>query len=143
MLLATLVVGLVGTEIELVLLKHTEGFYQLVPVALNAIALACVAWYGVARSASSLRVLQGMMLFFLVSGVAGTVLHYIRNLADAKESDPSLSGNALYLNATMGSTPALAPGTMIQLALIGLAFAFRHPAFGGDIETPSPPSTPS
>ncbi len=27
----------------------------------------------------------------------------------------------------MGSTPTLAPGTMVQFALIGLLFAFRHP----------------
>jgi hypothetical protein len=141
LLLTTLVMGLIGTEAELLLLKHTEGFYQLLPVALIAVALMCLAWYGISKSAASLRLIQGLMIVFLVSGVAGAVLHYIRNIADARESDPSLSGNALYVAATMGSTPALAPGTMIQLALIGLAFAFRHPALGGRPDSPSP--TPS
>lgn len=143
LLLATLVVGLIGTETELLMLKHIEGFYQLIPIVLIGVALVCLLWYGVSRSAAALKALQGLMIVFLASGVAGAVLHYIRNLADARESDPSLSGNALYISATMGSTPALAPGTMIQLALIGLAFAFRHPAFGAGSETPPPTHTSS
>jgi len=44
---------------------------------------------------------------------------------------PSLGGSELYMKALMGATPLLAPGTMIQLGLVGLAFAFRHPAFAG------------
>jgi len=38
-LLAILVLGLVGTEIELFLLKHTDGFWQIAPLALNYLGL--------------------------------------------------------------------------------------------------------
>jgi hypothetical protein len=33
-LLAILTIGLIGTEIELFLLKHTDGFWQIVPLGL-------------------------------------------------------------------------------------------------------------
>jgi hypothetical protein len=65
----------------------------------------------------------------LIAGGIGVIQHYRANLIDASESDPSLSGKALYIKATSGSIPALAPGTMVQIALLGLAFAFRHPRF--------------
>jgi hypothetical protein len=43
--------------------------------------------------------------------------------------DAALSGLALYQKAILAkSPPALAPGAMIQLGLIGLAYTFRHPA---------------
>ncbi len=69
---------------------------------------------------------------------AGTVLSRVArdhgvdaNVIYASESDPSLGGSALYKEAVMGSTPTLATGTMVQLALIGLAFVFRHPRLRG------------
>mgnify|MGYP003289524643 CR=1 FL=1 len=37
-------------------------------------SLLVLAWYGAARSAAALRVFQGMMLLFIVSGVVGTLL---------------------------------------------------------------------
>jgi hypothetical protein len=43
------------------------------------------------------------------------------------ETYPSISGLALFKEAMMGATPALAPGTMIELGLIGLAYTYRHP----------------
>jgi hypothetical protein len=126
-LAVVLAIGLGGTEIELLLLKHTDGFWQLVPVALVGAGLVALAWYGVARNAVSLRLLQGLMAVFLISGAVGTIQHFRGNVAYERDSNPSLSGMALYRSALMGSTPSLAPGTMIQLGLIGLLFAFRHP----------------
>lgn len=129
-LLATLIVGLLGTVAELFLLKHIDGLYQLIPVGLIGVALLCLIWFGITRGAPPLRALQWVMALFLASGIAGAAFHYTRNVADARESDPSLSGKALYMDALLGTTPALAPGAMIQLGLIGLLFTFRHPALG-------------
>ncbi len=126
-LLSILWIGLLGTEAELLLLKHTDGRWQLFPVILGALAMLVLAWYGIRRSAASLRSIQGVMLLFLVAGAIGVYQHFDGNVAYEKESDPSLSGRALYQSAAMGATPTLAPGVMVQLALIGLAFAFRHP----------------
>ena len=132
-LLFILVIGSVGTIVELLLLKHTDGVWQVIPLVLNGIILLVLVWYGVARSHSSLRALQATMVLCLASGGVGVVQHFLGNIVYASESNPSLAGRELYLAAIMGSTPTLAPGMMVQLALIGLAFAFRHPDLRGTI----------
>ena len=137
-LLAILVVGLVGTEAELLLLKHTDGAWELVPVVLVGMALLLLGWHGVSRSAASLRGLQLMMAVFLASGVLGVALHFQGNVKYERDSSPALSGRELYRRAVMGATPMLAPGTMIQLGLVGLVFAFRHPSLAGPKRTGQP-----
>lgn len=126
-LLAVLIIGLIGTFVELLLLKHTDGAWQLAPLALLVASTLALLWFWVSKSAAALRAHQFVMVVFLLSGVVGTVLHFIGNVKYEQESNPSLSGWELYQSALRGSTPSLAPGTMIQLALIGLLFAFRHP----------------
>jgi hypothetical protein len=55
--------------------------------------------------------------------------HYIANVEFQREVDPSIGGTALFWKAMGAKTPpALAPGSMLQLGLIGLAYAYRHPA---------------
>jgi hypothetical protein len=126
-ILAILVIVLIGTEAELFLLKHIEDYWQLVPIVLIPLTLVILAWHGLSQGRAALRALQLVMALALVSGGIGVIQHYRANLVDAAESDPSLSGKALYVKAVAGSIPALAPGTMVQIGLLGLAFAFRHP----------------
>ena len=130
-LLLILIVSLVGSGIELLLLHHTDGIWQLLPLLLIALAFGVLAWFGLSRSSASIRTLQVVMLLCLASGAVGLVQHFSGNLVYASESNPSLSGMALYKEALFGSTPTLAPGTMIQVGLLGLAFAFRHPSLRG------------
>ncbi len=132
-LLVMLVIGNVGTLLELLLLRHTDGVWQLFPLVLNGVTLLVLAWYGLARSSAAIRALQAIMFLCLVSGGVGVVQHFRGNIAYARDSNPSLSGRELYREAIMGSTPTLAPGMMVQLALIGLAFSFRHPSLRGPI----------
>jgi len=119
-----LVVGLVGLEIELLLLKHTDGVWQIVPLVLLGAGLLIALWYYRSRGAGAVVVLSGAMVVFLASGVAGTVLHYNGNVVYEQEANPGLSGRELYKAAVQGSTPTLAPGAMIQLGLLGLVVAF-------------------
>jgi hypothetical protein len=127
LLLATFVVGAVGVGAELLLLEHFEDVWQFVPLVLVALALAVLGWSAATRGAASLRAFQGTMALFLVSGVVGVLLHYRGNVAFELEMAPALRGLALFKEAMMGATPALAPGAMIQLGLVGLAYTFRHP----------------
>jgi hypothetical protein len=143
-ILGILVFGLIGAAAELLLLRHFDGFWQLVPLVLIAFALATLGWYAASRSAASVRTLQGIMLVNLASGGVGFVQHFLVNMEDARESNPSIAGMELYSEALSGSTPSLAPGTMILLALLGLAFAFRHPSLqraGTDNSIPSTRTT--
>lgn len=144
-ILAVLVIVVVGTSTELVLLKHTDGFWQLIPLVLMGLIVAVLLWYAITRHAAALRSFQAVMVLSFISGGIGVIQHFRANLVYAAESDPSLSGRALYMDAIWGSTPALAPGTMVQLALLGLAFTFRHPRLRGrtaedDSSSPKEPS---
>jgi hypothetical protein len=129
-LLIVLVIGVVGTEAELLLLKHTDGWWQLAPVLLIGASFLVLGWYAVAKNTASIRALQVVMLLFFASGGAGTIQHFLGNVAYERESNPSLSGVELYRSALMGSSPSLAPGTMLQLGVIGLLFTYRHPRLG-------------
>ena len=136
-LLVILLVGLIGTEAELLLLGHTEGAWQVSPIVLIAVSLVVLAWYGAAGSPASLRALRGGMALLLLAGIVGLWLHFASNVEWARESNPSLGGIALYRAALSGAMPVLAPGAMIQLALLGLAFTYRHPALAVSSHEPS------
>ncbi len=79
-----------------------------------------------------MRALQLLMVVFIAAGAIGLTMHYQGNVEFELEMYPSRSGLELFREAMMGATPALAPGTMIQLALIGLAYAYGHPRLGGE-----------
>jgi hypothetical protein len=138
LLLIILLVGLIGTGAELLLLAHTEGAWQWSPIVLIGVSLASMAWFGTTGSSASVRALQATMLLMLLSGIVGFWLHFAANVEWERESNPSLGGLALYRAALSGAMPVLAPGVMIQLALLGLAFSFRHPAL---MRSPPDPST--
>ena len=123
-LLAILTIGLIGTEIELFLLKHTDGFWQIVPLGLVGAGIVVVAWCAFTDNSASLRVLDVVMIAFIASGAAGVVLHFKGNIEWERERTPGISGSPLVRQALMGATPTLAPGTMLQLGLVGLIYSY-------------------
>ncbi len=130
-LLAILIAGIAGISLELWLMAHTEDIYQQIPLLLAGLGVATVLMATLRPSVATLRLFQAVMLLFLISGVVGMYLHFGVNLEFQREMDPALSGMALFQKAILAkSPPALAPGAMIQLGLIGLAYTFRHPGFG-------------
>jgi hypothetical protein len=128
-LLVVLLIGLMGMGVELLLLKHFEEVGQLIPLVLIGVALASTLWHVLRRGPGSLRILQIAMVFFIAAGLLGVFLHYGANVEFQREVDPSLVGTALFWRAIAAkSPPPLAPGSMAQLGLIGLAYTYRHPA---------------
>ena len=129
LLLFTLIVSVVGTLVELLLLEHFEDAWQWAPIALLAGALLTLGWHALERGPTSLNVLRGLMVLCMASGLLGLILHYKGNVEFELEMYPDLSGWKLFKDAMMGATPALAPGAMLQIGLVGLAWTFRHPAY--------------
>jgi uncharacterized membrane-anchored protein YitT (DUF2179 family) len=128
LLLGLFLLGVLGAGTELVLLEHTENPWQWTPLVLMAISLLVLGWRALDRKAASLRVFQGTMILFVVGGLLGLLLHYRGNVEFELEMYPTLKGLDLFWKAITGATPALAPGTMIELGLLGLAYTYRHPA---------------
>jgi hypothetical protein len=130
-LLAILLLGLLGITAELLLLGHVEDFNQLIPLGLAAAALVAGLAVTLAPGIGSIRLFRTVMVLMVLSGVVGMYLHFQVNMEFQLEMDPALSGWPLFRKAILAKTPpALAPGAMTQLGLIGLAYTFRHPVFG-------------
>jgi hypothetical protein len=141
LLLVLLLIGLVGTATELVLMGHDEDAWQLIPlavIAIAALASGALLWgqTGVRRGSdrgqtqgsrsSTIQVFRVSMLLLILSGGLGAVLHYRANMEFKLEMDPSLTGWALFSSVIQAKAPpALAPGNMVLLGLLGLACVFR------------------
>jgi hypothetical protein len=138
-LLAILLLGLSGSGTELMLLRHHEDAKQVIPLGLIAGALLVLFWHALTAGRKSVRALQFVMSLFILAGLAGVALHFQSTLEFQQEIDPSLEGLKLVLKALQAKAPpALAPGVMVQLGLVGLAFTYRHPALAGpDPRNPS------
>lgn len=135
LVLALVLIGIIGLEVELALLRHAESATQWIPhIALFVGLVVTVAAYFRPRPAV-LRVFQALMAAYLLVGALGIYLHYRGNVEFALERDPSLSGFRLLWKALRGATPALAPGALAQLGLLGLLYTYRHPALGAELAT--------
>jgi hypothetical protein len=122
-ILGVLVLGLVGTVVELVLLSHYEQAVQLVPVVLIVLALIVLAWHVMGHSAASIRILMGLMVLFVLAGFAGFVAHFHGSAEFQLDLEPSLSTWELLEKVMRAKAPPLlAPGMMMQLGLLGLAY---------------------
>lgn len=122
-LVLILVLAMVGILAELLLIEHFEDVWQLVPLCLLVLGLAAVVWHAWAPGRASHQTLRGLMTAFLLAGLLGFYLHYRGNVEFAREEKPNATGWALFREAIMGATPALAPGAMIQIGLLGLLYA--------------------
>lgn len=129
-LLVTLTVGMIGMSTELLLIGHRETGQQQIPLVLLGLGVAAAAWHAAAPRPTTVRALQVMMVLFVVSGVAGVVLHYRGNVEFELEMYPAMGGLELVQKTLTGATPVLAPGSMTLLGLIGLTHTYQHPSLG-------------
>lgn len=125
-LMVALVLGLLGTIVELLLLEHYEEGWQMTPLFLIAAALVALAWDAARPSPRTARAFQAIMGLFVLAGVIGVWLH-LRGAAEfQREMDPSQSRWNVFAKAMRAKAPpVLAPGIMIQLGLIGLVSSYR------------------
>jgi hypothetical protein len=124
-ILVVLGLGLLGTVTELLLLGHYEQPLQFVPVVLIVLALVTLAWQFVRRDAASLKVLIVLMSLFVVAGFAGVVAHFNGSAEFQLDLDPNIGTWELIEKALHAKAPPLlAPGMMLQMGLLGLAYVF-------------------
>ena len=128
LLLALVAFSAIGLVPELLLLKHYESVWQVVPLVLLAVTLAATAVVWRRPGVRSVRFFRGMMMLCLLSGGVGVILHGKGNIEWALERDDTLRGWPLIWKMLRGATPLLAPGAMAQLGLLGLVYTWRHPA---------------
>jgi uncharacterized membrane protein len=129
-ILGVLVLGLLGTVTELVLLGHYEQPLQFVPLVLIAAAIAVLAWEFKQHDAASRRVLLIVMALFVLAGFVGFVAHFAGSAEYQLELNPEMGAWELVGKVLRAKAPPLlAPGMMLQLGLLGLAYVFSDPRF--------------
>ena len=121
LLLGVLAFGLIGTLAELWFMGHHEDWKQFIPLVVIGVTAVGLVWFGLSRSAWAMRSFRVCLVSLMLSGAAGAVLHYRANMEFQLEMDPTLGGVALLLKVLHAKAPpALAPGNMALLGLVGL-----------------------
>jgi hypothetical protein len=121
LLLGLVVFGMAGTTTELLFMSHYEDWWQLIPFAGMGVSLVALLWFAFRRSSGATRMFRTCMFLLMVVGATGTILHYRANMEFQLEMDPTMGGMALLFKVLHAKAPpALAPGNMALLGLLGL-----------------------
>ena len=124
-ILIILVLGLLGTVTELMLLEHYEQPLQFVPLVLIVAALGVLWWEFRRRDVTSRRAMQIVMALFVLAGFGGFAAHFYGSAEYQLELNPDMSNWELLEKILRAKAPPLlAPGMMLQLGLLGLAYVF-------------------
>ena len=123
-----LLFGIAGTSTELILLEHMENRLQGTPLLLLGLGFLIGAAVAFRPTRTPVRALQMLMAIYIPAGALGVFLHLKSNVEFELEMRTSMAGFELVMESLKGAMPALAPGTMAQLGLLGLLVCFRHPA---------------
>jgi hypothetical protein len=129
-ILGILLLGLLGTVTELVLLEHYEEPLQFVPLVLIVAALPTLWWEFSRRDIAGRRAMQVLMTLFVLAGFIGFAAHFHGSAEYQLELNPDMSNWELLEKILRAKAPPLlAPGMMLQLGLLGLAYVFSDSRF--------------
>jgi hypothetical protein len=130
--LGVLMLGLIGTVTELILLEHYEQALQFVPLVLIVLGVLVLAWHMLQPGTGSLRVLQIVMALFVLAGFAGMLAHFNGSAEYQLELNPDMSNWELLEKILHAKAPPLlAPGMMLWMGLLGLAYAYTDIRYRG------------
>ncbi len=122
-IIVALLFMLIGTGLELYLLDHYEDTLQLIPLVLLGLALLQTMILFFQPTPILLRLFRVTLLLSALSGVYGAYLHLQANYEFEQEMRPSAENWDLLVESLSGALPALAPASMIVLALIGYSYS--------------------
>lgn len=124
-ILGVLLLGMVGLLAELTLLAHYADFKQQTPLVLLAAGLAAIVIDLGASRLWSRRLVELTMLLFIAAGLLGMYFHYQGSREFQVEMDPTMTGaNLMWHVLQAKSPPTLSPGTMVQMGILGLGYAY-------------------
>src|SRR6188768_1735041 len=89
-LLAIFLIGVTGLSVELGLLGHYEELDQIIPLGLAAAGTLVLILAALRPSSFAVRLVQAIMLLFVVSGFLGIWFHYQATTEFQLEMDPAL-----------------------------------------------------
>ena len=129
--------GLVGTALELAMLRHWKTNIQLIPWLSCATLLVALVLLVVRPGARSITTVRALAVVIALSGLLGVVEHVYGNYQagplNARYTDrwATMSSTARWwaaITKAVGASPAVAPAVLIQAALCLLFATTGHPA---------------
>ena len=135
MILGLVALGIVGLIAELLLQKHFDSATQLIPLVSLGAGLATTIVVAGNPTNAAVRAFTITMMVFVIAGALGLVLHFKGNMEWALERNPHLGGFRLVWKSLTGATPALAPGALAQLGLLGLVWSHGRKVVRPESET--------
>ena len=124
-IVGVLLFGMAGLFVELLLLAHYENLQQRIPLAVLGLGLFAVVLDLLARRSWTGRLVQLVMALFVVAGLLGVFFHFRGSREFQLEMNPALSGFDLIWHVLRAkSPPTLSPGTMVQMGILGLGYAY-------------------
>lgn len=128
-MLAILIFAMTGTFFDLVMFRHYQDAWQLIPLSLLGLSAVTLAWHGFGGGAVSLRAFQILMALLVVGGIMGVILHWKTSAEFHAESGAAMSAWQMAWKVLHSKVPpTLAPAALVQMGLMGLAYSYRHPA---------------
>jgi len=113
---------------ELTLLKHYEDTRMLLPFVAMTVAAAGATMRLARPSPRTVWWLRASMMPMMAAGATGAYLHYLGGVEFQADMDPTLSRWQLFWKVIhMQAPPMLAPGVLVQFALLGLVSTYRDP----------------
>ena len=141
-------IGLLGTTVELVFLRHWSTATSLIVWPAIAVLAVGFALLTAGPSTRSVRIVRALAFVAALIGVIGVGFHVVENLAagpldrDYAATWDSMSVVAQWFAAVTGAVgpaPVLAPGAIAEIALALLVGTIRHPAFASEsVMVPTP-----
>ena len=126
-----LLFGAVGLGAELYLLGHYEDWKQWIPLVLLAAGTIAGVCLMARPSRPAVRAFRILTAAWAPAGVLGVYFHFRSNVEFELELHPDAGGLELVTESLRGAMPALAPGAIIVLGLLGILIALDHPAASG------------
>jgi hypothetical protein len=111
-----------GTALELYLLDHYEDVQQLIPLLCIGAALLTMLVLLFRKSNFATQLFKGILGIAALSGLYGTFLHLQANYEFEQEMRPTAGDWDLLVESLSGALPALAPLSMVVLALLGYSY---------------------
>ena len=120
--MATLMVPL-----ELLFVEHYEEWQMYIPFVLSGLTLVGIVLVAFWPNKKTLLLFRMVMALLLIGSLLGVYFHLSGNLELTEEINSELQGWSRIWDILSGAAPALAPGLLAQVALMGFLFTYKHP----------------
>jgi predicted RND superfamily exporter protein len=126
-LLALAALATLVTPLELIFIEHYSEPLMLIPLVLTGLSLLAIIAIVLWPNPQVFKLFRVVMLLLILGSAVGVFFHLRGNTEVVQEVDSELQGLSRLWAIITGGAPALAPGLLAQVGLLGLLYTYKHP----------------